>query len=621
LDEQRRALNARIVSAAWKLAAVKAESGDLTQAITAARAATRLACEDEAGLRRLMALLDRAGNRAAALAEFERFERWLHEQLEVDPAPETIEMARRIRDRTHANGHDSGTELPQGVVETSALTSATAPTTIARRSRLRVALTAIVVIAATTGMWLNQSSATTTPERTPIAIIPFATEIADSTFAYFGSALSESVADELFSPLAVSYTATQALANQDRALTRRRARDLGARTLISGTVSGRRDSLQLQIVIEDVDRSRVFRRATLRGSERELLLLRDGVIAEVRKLVDVPVRRARAGYVPTPEAYQLALNAFWLLGTRSPDELFKARDLYNEALEHDPQWQEPWLGLARVYGVLAGANVIDYRNGFRASEHAANEALLRAPDDPRALIERGMARFHLGDRAGAEADARRAATLDSTDFHMQSLIGTWWKWSGGPIDSALVYKRRAQRLAPWDRAVATQLVELVECTFDSKATLAEARRALDVYPDAPNALETYAWALADLGRWDEATSAYERRYAEQVAAGVTSEAHRLMGEARFRAVVRALRSGQHRQQLLHPPRSQFGRIGLFEDLGKRDSSLAVLASVVDSVHAHRAYSMCAPNFRSLRADPRVLAIYKQRGWPLSEFAR
>jgi tetratricopeptide (TPR) repeat protein len=344
--------------------------------------------------------------------------------------------------------------------------------------------------------------------------------------------------------------------------------------------------------------------------------LRDGVLAEVQKFADVPVRRAKSGYVPTPEADQLARTAFWLLGRRSRAELFKAHDLYQKALQLDPQWHEPWLGLARVYGNLAVRNFIDRRNGLRASEHAASEALLRAPYDPRALAERGMARFQLGDRAGAEADVRRAAALDTTDFHMQLLIGVWWLGSGGPIDSALFYGRRAQRLAPWDRAVAIRLVEFVECTYDSKATLAEAERTLDLYPEAPNTLETYAWALADLGRWHEATAAYERLYSEQVAAGVTSEAHRLTGEARFRAVVRALRS----PQLLSPPTSIRARIELFEELGMRDSSLAALASVADSVVPLRGWRMCAPNVRSLRVDPRLLALYKQRGWP-HPFAR
>jgi len=61
-------------------------------------------------------------------------------------------------------------------------------------------------------------------------------------------------------------------------------------------------------------------------------------------------------------------------------------------------------------------------------------------------------------------------------------------------------------------------------------------------------------------------------------------------------------------------------IALYEDLGMRDSSLAALASVVDSLDAHRANMMCAPNLRDLRRDPRTLAIVRRRGWPVAEFA-
>ena len=60
---------------------------------------------------------------------------------------------------------------------------------------------------------------------------------------------------------------------------------------------------------------------------------------------------------------------------------------------------------------------------------------------------------------------------------------------------------------------------------------------------------------------------------------------------------------------------------LFEDLGMRDSSLATLAGVVDSLDAHHANMMCLPNFRSFRHDPRTLAIVRERGWTPAEFGR
>ena len=53
--------------------------------------------------------------------------------------------------------------------------------------------------------------------------------------------------------------------------------------------------------------------------------------------------------------------------------------------------------------------LIDYRTGFIASEHAADEALKRSPNDAKALMERAMARFSLGNRAAAQLDVRRAA--------------------------------------------------------------------------------------------------------------------------------------------------------------------------------------------------------------------
>ncbi len=54
---------------------------------------------DELGLRRLMAMLDRFGDRGAALKTFERFTRRLQADYGLDPSPETITLVQSLRDR------------------------------------------------------------------------------------------------------------------------------------------------------------------------------------------------------------------------------------------------------------------------------------------------------------------------------------------------------------------------------------------------------------------------------------------------------------------------------------------------------------------------------------------
>ena len=62
-----------------------------------ARTVARLAPLDERVIRRVIQLLDRAGDRAGAVRAYEDFAARCRRELEVDPAPETIALIRRVR--------------------------------------------------------------------------------------------------------------------------------------------------------------------------------------------------------------------------------------------------------------------------------------------------------------------------------------------------------------------------------------------------------------------------------------------------------------------------------------------------------------------------------------------
>jgi hypothetical protein len=66
------------------------------------RRARNLAPLDERLLQRVVGLLDRLGDRAGAVREYETFARRLADELELTPSPETEALADEVRARTHA---------------------------------------------------------------------------------------------------------------------------------------------------------------------------------------------------------------------------------------------------------------------------------------------------------------------------------------------------------------------------------------------------------------------------------------------------------------------------------------------------------------------------------------
>ena len=100
LDEERERYRSLAADAAWTLAErYESKGSDLTSAARWARKAAKLARADERRIRRVMSLLDRAGDAAGAIDVYEEFARFLARELDVVPSEETQAIARVIRER------------------------------------------------------------------------------------------------------------------------------------------------------------------------------------------------------------------------------------------------------------------------------------------------------------------------------------------------------------------------------------------------------------------------------------------------------------------------------------------------------------------------------------------
>ncbi|HEY7635321.1 MAG TPA: bacterial transcriptional activator domain-containing protein [Gemmatimonadales bacterium] len=99
VERKRAGLRSRAAAAAWSLVAVAERAGDPVAAVPWARRAVELSPDDEAGVRRLIRILDSRGDRAGALGAYEAFRRRLAEEYGALPSPETEALLLRVRTR------------------------------------------------------------------------------------------------------------------------------------------------------------------------------------------------------------------------------------------------------------------------------------------------------------------------------------------------------------------------------------------------------------------------------------------------------------------------------------------------------------------------------------------
>jgi serine/threonine-protein kinase len=97
LDQERSRLRQRAGEAAWSLAVARERDGDAAGAVEAARRAAALEPTDESVLRRLILLLERSGERVAAVRAYEAFAWKLEGEYELEPSAETQALVAKIR--------------------------------------------------------------------------------------------------------------------------------------------------------------------------------------------------------------------------------------------------------------------------------------------------------------------------------------------------------------------------------------------------------------------------------------------------------------------------------------------------------------------------------------------
>jgi DNA-binding SARP family transcriptional activator len=102
LDRERARLKDRAAAAARSLVDRSEADGRLTDAAQWARRTLDLIPDDEAALRRLLGLLDRIGDRSAALRAYDQFVRRMAEEFEIAPSAETNALVDVIKARAQA---------------------------------------------------------------------------------------------------------------------------------------------------------------------------------------------------------------------------------------------------------------------------------------------------------------------------------------------------------------------------------------------------------------------------------------------------------------------------------------------------------------------------------------
>lgn len=424
LSERRESLRRRAADAAWMVSGSAERRGRWIEAVSYARRAVEHSPSSEAAVRRLLELLDRAGDGTSALDEYRRHaDRWRRE-LGVEPSAETRAVVEEIR-----RGRDELAPV-DGDLEP---VSSAAP--------------------ARTDRWTDADR---------IVVLPFAIQGEDPSLAHLASGLAHDVIASLARVSGIVVVARPSTEQSVGGIGRAPVeigRRLEADVVLDSSVRivGERFLLVGRLV--DVRLQRPVWADVYDGTRSEILAMRRRLLFDVLdaagvRLSAVEEERLVRGQTASPEAFELYLEGHSRLGLRTGEENEAAIERFEAALALDPDF-----ALARA-GLMDAFAQRHPTLGHRLSEtgllahRAAREALALDPELGEVHATLGLLRgFVDHEWDSAVADLRRAIELSPGYASAHHWLGAVLTFGRREFDEGARELEIARQLDPYSPAI------------------------------------------------------------------------------------------------------------------------------------------------------------------------
>ena len=420
-----------------------------------------------------------------------------------------------------------------------------------RLSPLRIALSctaALVVIVALAGFWRTSRKPSPPPVPSSVAVLPFADLSPEKNQSY----LSDGMAEELLNELAKTpglHVAARTSSFQFRnpgADLADIARQLGVATILEGSVQ--RDGKRVRISAELVKAADGFQlwAGKYDRDVNDVFAVQDEIARAISGELRVRLLDTPAGAPPrgtTPEAYNAYLQGRYFYEHRTIDDLARAEEYFQQAVQLDPGFARGWSALAwaLIARTEAAEGSASFDEGYRSAQSAAQRALQLDPNLAEAHAAIGRIRRSYWDWTGARAAFDKALALEPQNAVV--LLGaSGLQASLGNFDEALALNRRAVALDPL--SVVAHLSLGMHAYYAGQQQLARdaLQKALAISPNSPEAHYLLGLVYLEQSRAQQALAEFEKDQ---------SSSERSVGEAlAYAALQRGPQADAALQQLI-----------------------------------------------------------------------
>jgi serine/threonine-protein kinase len=464
-------------------------------------------------------------------------------------------------------------------------------------------------------------AAPSTDELKSIAVLPFADMSPGRDQEYFCDGLAEELINALAQIPGLRVAArTSAFQFKDKAVNVETVgRDLKVNNILEGSV--RKAGNRLRITAQLVKASDGYHLWSQRYDRdlEDVFAVQDEITRTIVDTLKLELAGGRPRLVRCAcddvETYNLYLKGRYHWNRRTEESVRKAIECFEQAIERDPGYALPYVGIADSLFVLANYGPMAPREAYPEAEAAARKAL--ELDDTLAEAHASLAQILYQwkwDWPAAEREFKRALELNPsylTAHHWYSMFLAGME----RYDEALAEIRRAQELDPLSPVIGTVVAVTLYGMRRYDEALREARKVIELDPTFPVSHEVVGTILLTLGEPREAVAALRQAAAlspisrvigtlgEAYAfAGMTQEAHDVLAELEERR-------GRGAAGLSHLALVHMG-------LGDLDRAFECLEQAVEEREGGILLDLVSvPEFDPLRSDPRFDDLLRRIGLP------
>ena len=462
-----------------------------------------------------------------------------------------------------------------------------------------------------------------------IAVMPFVNESGNADVEYLSDGMTETLIGSLSQIPNLNVKARSSVFRYKgkEASAQTVGKELNVQAILNGRVVKRGDDLTLYVELVNTTTENVLWKAEYNRSMANLVSLQGEIARDVSsklrtRLSNTDEQRVTKTYTANPEAYQLYLQGLYYWNKRTPEDIRKSIELFQNAIEKDPTYAQAYAGLALAYNVLATNSIMKQQE---KKELGLKErvALGRAQglDDTLAEVhvELAVSKYNEWDFAAAENEYKRAIELNPN-------FATAHQWyadflgSMGRHEEAVIETNKAHEIDPFSRTISAMIGKrFVEARHFDEG-IAQYKKVIEMEPNYPNGHAFLRDAYEAKGLYPEAIA--ETRIASVLLERQSAESAEREAAAFTEALKTGGAQGYQRKQLELSLKeyeqgyeSAFGVAGIYAVLGDKDRAFEWLEKSF-AIHADDLINLkIEPAFDGLSADPRFQDLLRRVGLP------